>query len=76
MLLLRRSLNRRIGRTGLAVRHVAGLWAAAAIAAAVGWAVKLVLHDAPGARRRRRSRPYGLVFFATTYALACQRQML
>jgi putative peptidoglycan lipid II flippase len=69
MLLLRRSLNRRIGRTGLAVRHVAGLWAAAAIAAAVGWAVKIVLPPMhPALVAGAVLGPYGLVFFATTYA--------
>ncbi len=41
--LLRRALNRRIGRTGLPVSLVARLWAAAAAAAAAGWAVKLAI---------------------------------
>src|SRR5215471_20691935 len=43
MLLLRSSLNRRIGRTGLASSYVATLWSAAALGAAAGWGVKLVL---------------------------------
>src|SRR6185436_17016482 len=37
MLLLRRSLNRRIGPTGLAVTYVATVWTAAAVAAAAAW---------------------------------------
>ncbi len=42
-LLLRRTLNRRIGRTGLAAGFVVRLWAAALVAAGAGWAVYLPL---------------------------------
>ena len=38
--LLRRSLNRRIGRTGLPAAYTAKLWAAAAAAAAAAWMVR------------------------------------
>jgi putative peptidoglycan lipid II flippase len=38
--LLRRALNRRIGRTGLSASFLAVLWTAAAAGAAAGWAVK------------------------------------
>ena len=41
--LLRRTLNARIGRTGLAPGYVARLWAAALAGAAAGWAVKLAI---------------------------------
>ncbi len=41
--LLRRSLNARIGRTGLRAEYTARLWTAGAIAAAVAWTIKLVL---------------------------------
>jgi len=41
--LLRASINRRIGSTGLAPSHMARLWAAGLIAAATAWAVKLAL---------------------------------
>jgi putative peptidoglycan lipid II flippase len=41
--LLRRTLNARIGRTGLPGSLVARLWLAAAVAAAAGWGVKLAL---------------------------------
>jgi putative peptidoglycan lipid II flippase len=41
--LLRRSLNRRIGRTGLKFSYLAKLWSAAVIAVAVAWGIKLVL---------------------------------
>jgi putative peptidoglycan lipid II flippase len=41
--LLRRSLNRRIGRTGLSTSYVTKLWIAALLAADVGWTLKLTL---------------------------------
>jgi len=41
--LLRRSMNARIGATGVRPRHAAVLWAAAGAAAAAAWAVKLAL---------------------------------
>jgi putative peptidoglycan lipid II flippase len=41
--LLRRALNRRIGRTGLAASLVARLWTSAAAGAAAGWGVKVLL---------------------------------
>ena len=46
MFLLRSSLNRRIGRTGLAPAFVAALWLAAGLGAAVGWGVKLRMPSA------------------------------
>jgi putative peptidoglycan lipid II flippase len=41
--LLRRSLNQRIGRTGIPATRMLVLWASAAAAAAVAWGVKLSL---------------------------------
>ena len=41
--LLRRSLNRLIGRTGLAASHAARLWIAGLAGAALGWGVRLAL---------------------------------
>ena len=43
MLLLRSTLNARIGRTGLTAGYVARLWMSAAAGALVGWAIKLAL---------------------------------
>jgi putative peptidoglycan lipid II flippase len=43
--LLRRTLNRRIGQTGLPASLVARLWTSAAVAAAAGWGVKLVVGE-------------------------------
>ena len=42
-LLLRRSLNKKIGRTGLTFSYLARLWLGALIGAGVGWALKLVV---------------------------------
>lgn len=43
--LLRRSLNKRIGRTGLTAPYVIKLWIAALLAADIGWAFKLLLSN-------------------------------
>jgi putative peptidoglycan lipid II flippase len=43
--LLRRTLNRRIGQTGLPASLVAKLWTSTAVAAAAGWGVKLALGE-------------------------------
>jgi putative peptidoglycan lipid II flippase len=70
MLLLRASLNARIGRTGLPADYVAKLWTSAAVAAAVAWGMKLAipaLH--PVVTAVLVLGPYGLTFFATTFAL-------
>ncbi len=65
--LLRRSLNRRIGRTGLEFRYVAILWLSAATGAALGWGVKLLLpglHPIPLAVAVLGT--YGVSYFALT----------
>jgi putative peptidoglycan lipid II flippase len=70
MLLLRRSLNARIGRTGLPADYTAKLWASAVAGAAVAWAIKLsipMLH--PVVTAVLVLGPYGLVFLAVTLAL-------
>ena len=41
--LLRSRLNRRIGPTGLPIRFVASLWAAAAVAAIAGWEMRSLM---------------------------------
>ena len=43
MLLLRRTLNQKIGSTGVPTGYVAKLWGSAIAAGGVAWAVKLVL---------------------------------
>ncbi|MDX6530632.1 MAG: putative peptidoglycan lipid flippase [Blastocatellia bacterium] len=68
--LLRGTLNKRIGRTGLPLRYVAKLWLAAAVGAGVGWAIKLGIgaHH-PVIIAMLVLIPYGLIYFAVTAAL-------
>jgi putative peptidoglycan lipid II flippase len=69
-LLLRRTLNTRIGHTGLPVSLTARLWTSASAAAAVGWAIKIVLPLAqPISVAATVLIPYGLVFLGMTMAL-------
>ncbi|CAN5508119.1 murein biosynthesis integral membrane protein MurJ [soil metagenome] len=67
--LLRRSLNRRIGSTGLPFPYLLKLWFAAFIGAAAGWGCKFLLgprHPIPLAVLVLGI--YGVVFFVLTYA--------
>jgi putative peptidoglycan lipid II flippase len=68
--LLRRSLNARIGDTGVPVGLLVRLWGAAAIGAAAGWALKPVV----AARGTVVSAAvvlgaYGVLYFAGTFAM-------
>jgi putative peptidoglycan lipid II flippase len=70
MFLLRSSLNRRIGRTGLAPGFVAALWSAAALGAAAGWGVKLALPGLhPIVMAIAVLGTYGVVFLSVAFAL-------
>ena len=70
LFLLRRALGFRIGRTGLDSSYVARLWASAAIAAAVGWGVKLAVGlDHPVVVGTLAVAAYGAAYFAVTAAL-------
>jgi putative peptidoglycan lipid II flippase len=70
MLMLRATLNGRIGPTGLAPGFVAKLWTAALAGAAAGWAIKLTVHPPhPIITGVFVLVPYGVVFFAVTTAL-------
>ena len=70
MLLLRRTLNARIGRTGLPADYIGRLWASAAVGAAAAWAVKLALPPlGPIPSAVLTLGPYGIVFFAGTWVL-------
>ncbi|HZI85670.1 MAG TPA: murein biosynthesis integral membrane protein MurJ [Pyrinomonadaceae bacterium] len=65
--LLQRSLNRRIGQTGLPFPYISKLWAAGVVAAAAGWGCKLLIgprHPLPVAILVLGV--YGLVYFALT----------
>jgi len=70
MLLLRRTMNRRIGRTGLPASYVGKLWTAAIAGAAAAWAVKLSIPALPPVVAAVLIiGPYGLIFFVMTFAL-------
>ena len=67
--LLRRTLNKRIGQTGLASSYVGKLWLGAAAGAGAGWAFKLLLgqwHPIPLAIAVLGA--YGLTYFGVTAA--------
>jgi putative peptidoglycan lipid II flippase len=68
--LLRRTLNERIGRTGLPASLVARLWLAAVAAAAVAWGVKELVGPRPAIILAALTIvPYGAVYFGVTAAL-------
>ena len=70
MLMLRRTLNARIGRSGLPADYVAKLWTSAIAGAAAAWAVKLAIPPLhPVFTAVLVLAPYGLVFFGMTFAL-------
>jgi putative peptidoglycan lipid II flippase len=70
MLLLRATMNARIGRTGLPATYVAKLWASAAAGAAVAWGVKLVIPPVhPVVAATLVLGPYGIVFFGAAWVL-------
>ena len=68
-MLLRRTLNRRIGRTGLALPFLGKLWLGAVFGAAAGWGLKVLLgqgHPIPIAIVVLGT--YGVIYFAVTFA--------
>ncbi|HKV43009.1 MAG TPA: lipid II flippase MurJ, partial [Blastocatellia bacterium] len=68
--LLRRTLNRRIGRTGLASRFVVKLWFSALSGAALGWVIKLLIgHRNPIIMAATILVPYVITYFLVTSAL-------
>ena len=70
MLMLRATLNTRIGVTGLAPSYIARLWASAVTASIVGWAVKLTfLPPSPVLDAVLVLAPYGVIYFGLTMAL-------
>jgi len=68
--LLRRSLNRRIGPTGVPASLVTRLWAAAGMSALAGWAVEFEFHGhGPRLTAVAVLAAYGVVYFGMTYLL-------
>jgi putative peptidoglycan lipid II flippase len=68
--LLRRTLNRRIGVTGLHAGFVSKLWVCAAVAAVAAWAVKFVVGAAhPILDGAVILGGYGVVYFAAAWLL-------
>lgn len=71
--LLRRTMNARIGKTGLSAGYVAKLWTAAIAGAAAAWAIKLSIPALPPVVTALLIiGPYGLVFLAMSLALRIQ----
>ena len=71
--LLRRSLNRRIGRTGLPAIYLGKVWLAALIAAATGWAIhRFFLGHSPVLIAIFVLGPYGAVYFGATWLLGIE----
>jgi putative peptidoglycan lipid II flippase len=68
--LLRRTLNHRIGHTGLRPDYVAKLWGAALVAAAAGWSIhRFFGHHSPILVAVLVLVPYGVIYFAGTSIL-------
>jgi putative peptidoglycan lipid II flippase len=70
MLLLRRSLQSRIGSAGVRLTFLFTLWSAATLAAGLGWAVKLSMpHVHPAILAAAVVVPYGVTYFSVTLML-------
>jgi putative peptidoglycan lipid II flippase len=68
--LLRFSLNRRIGQSGLEFSFIAKLWLAAGAGVAAAWAVKIFTgHYHPILRALLVLGPYGIVYFAMCFIM-------
>ena len=70
-LLLRFSLNKKIGKTGLPLVFTAKLWGAAAIGAGIAWAVKIAVGHTlhPIIIAFLVTFPYGVIYFLVASAL-------
>jgi putative peptidoglycan lipid II flippase len=70
MLMLRRTMNARIGATGLPASYVAKLWTSAIAGAAVAWGLKIALPTMhPIIAAVVILGPYGVVYFAAALAM-------
>ena len=76
MLLLRHTMNTRIGKTGLPVSYVVKLWTAAIVGAAAAFAIKLSIPPMPPiAAAVLILGPYGLVFLLSALLLRVEGGM-
>jgi putative peptidoglycan lipid II flippase len=76
MLLLRHTMNTRIGKTGLPVSYVVKLWTAAIVGAAAALAIKLSIPPMPPiAAAVLILGPYGLVFLLSALLLRVEGGM-
>ena len=70
MLMLRRALNARIGKTGLPAAFVAKLWTSAIVGAGVAWGLKLTLPRLhPIVAALLILGPFGVAYFAMTFLM-------
>jgi putative peptidoglycan lipid II flippase len=70
MLMLRASLNARIGRTGLPISYVVRLWTGAIAGAAAAWTVKIAIAPRhPVINAVLIVGPYGIIYFAAAFAM-------
>ncbi|HEY7394424.1 MAG TPA: murein biosynthesis integral membrane protein MurJ [Gemmatimonadaceae bacterium] len=67
--LLRSTLNRRIGQTGVSARYIAMLWAASAVAALAGWGTWTFIGERRFIGGIVTLAVYGVVFLVTTVAM-------
>lgn len=68
--LLRRTLNQRIGRTGLSAAYMTKLWVSAIVGAALAWGIKLLVGTRhPAIVAALVLIPYGLTYFALAWLL-------
>jgi putative peptidoglycan lipid II flippase len=69
-ILLRRTLNQRIGRTGLSAGYMAKLWVSAFAGAAVAWGIKLLIGTRhPAIVASLVLIPFGLTYFALAWLM-------
>ncbi len=74
--LLRASLNRRIGNTGLAPSYLVRLWVAALVAGLVGWGILRLLGEThPVARAAVVLVPFGILYVAILAGWECPRRV-
>jgi putative peptidoglycan lipid II flippase len=73
-LLLRGGMNQRVGRVDMAMAYYAKLWGSAALAAGLGWGLRLALHlQRPIVSAFVILLPYGLAYLALTTLMGIEQ---